>query len=73
MRRRPAFAKIGRDLGSKMFHPAAHGFIRHQDPALSQQILDFAEAQGEPDIKPDRQLDDLGSEAVATTADLGHD
>jgi len=73
MRRRPAFAKIGRDLGSKMVHPAAHGFIGHQDPGLSQQILHFAEAQGEPDIKPDRQLDDLGREAVAATADLGHD
>jgi hypothetical protein len=28
----PAFAKIGRDLGSKMVHPATHGLIGHQDP-----------------------------------------
>jgi hypothetical protein len=29
-------------------------------------------AQGEPDIKPDRLLDDFGREAVAAVADLGH-
>ena len=46
MRFRPAFAKIGSDLGSKMVHPAAHRLIGNQDPTLSQQILDVAEAQG---------------------------
>src|ERR1019366_1504206 len=55
-----------------MVHPAAHGLIGDQDPTLSQQILDVAEAQGEPDIKPDRLLDDFGREAVAAIADLGH-
>src|ERR1700730_14960094 len=72
MRLRPAFAKIGRDHGSKMVHPAAHRLIGNQDPTLSQQILDVAEAQGEPDIKPDRLLDDFGREAVAAIAELGH-
>src|ERR1039458_2059268 len=55
-----------------MVHPAAHGLIGHQDPTLSQQILDVTEAQGEPDIKPDRLLDDFGREAVAAIAALGH-
>jgi hypothetical protein len=68
----PSSAKIGRDRGSKMVHPAAHGLIGHQDPTLSQQILDVAEAQSEPDIKPDRLLDDFGREAVAAIADPGH-
>ena len=72
MRLRPAFAKIGCDLGSKMVHPAAHRLIGNHDSAFRQQILDVAEAQGEPDIKPDRLLDDLGREAVAAIADLGH-
>jgi hypothetical protein len=72
VRPRPAFAKIGSDLGSKMVHPAAHRLIGNQDATLSQQILDVAEAQGEPDIKPDRVLDDFGREAVAAIADLGH-
>jgi hypothetical protein len=69
---RPAFAKISRDLGSKMVHPAAHRLIGDHDPTLGQQILNVTETQGEPDIKPDRQLDNLGREAVATIADLGH-
>src|SRR5580692_3575944 len=55
-----------------MVHPASHGLIGHEDPTLSQQILDVAEAQGEPDIKPDHLLDDFGREAVAAIADLGH-
>jgi hypothetical protein len=59
---RPAFAKIGRDLESEMVYPAAHGLVGHHDAAFRQQILDVAEAQGEPDIKPDRLLDDFGRE-----------
>ena len=55
-----------------MVHPASHGLIGHQDLTLSKQILDVAEAQGEPDVKPDRLLDDFGREAVAAIADLGH-
>jgi hypothetical protein len=31
----------------------------HQDPTLSKQILDVAEAQREPNIEPDRVLDDF--------------
>ena len=58
--------------GSKMVHPAAHGLVGDQDAAFRQQILDVAEAQREPDIKPDRLLDDFGREAVAAIADLGH-
>src|SRR5208283_4257589 len=54
MRLRPAFAKIGRDLGSKMVHPAAYRLIGNHDSAFRQQILNVAEAQGEPAIKPDR-------------------
>ena len=43
-------------LDAGQVQPAAHGLIGHQDPTLSQQILDVAEAQDEPDIKPDRLL-----------------
>src|SRR5580692_9041725 len=72
VRVRPAFTQVSRDHGSKMVHPAAHALIGHQDPTLGKQILDVAETQGEPDIKPDRLLDDFGREAVAAIADLGH-
>src|SRR5271157_2816399 len=67
-----AFAQGRSDLRSKVVDPPAHGLIGHQDPTLGQQILDVAEAQGEPDIKPDRLLDDFGREAVAAIADLRH-
>jgi hypothetical protein len=69
---RPAFTQVSRDHGSKMVHPAANGLIGDHDPALGKQILDIPEAHGEPDIKPDRLLDDFGREAVAAIADLGH-
>jgi hypothetical protein len=48
-----------------MVHPAPHALIGHQDPALGKQIFDVAETQGEPDIKPDRLLDNFVREAVA--------
>ena len=72
MRLRPAFAKIGRYLGSKVVHPAAHRLIGNDDSAFRQQILNVTEAQSEPDIKPDRLLDNLGREAVAAIINLGH-
>ena len=72
VRLRPAFTQVSRDHGSKMVHPATHRLIGNHDSAFRQQILDVAEAQGEPDIKPDRLLDNLGRETVAAKADLGH-
>ena len=45
MRLRLAFAKIGRDLGSKMVHPAAYRLIGNHDSAFRQQILNVTEAQ----------------------------
>jgi hypothetical protein len=41
-------------------------------PALSQQVLDIAEAEGEPGIKPDGLLNDYGWEAISGVADLCH-
>ena len=57
-------------FGSKMVHPAADGLIGNQDPTLSQQILDVVEAQREPNIEPDRVLDDFGRKAIAAIADF---
>ena len=50
VRLRPAFAKIGRDLGSKMIDLSSHNFIRDHDPAFRQQIFNVSEAQSESDI-----------------------
>src|SRR5207245_518097 len=68
----PALSKIGRDLGPEVVGPATHGLVGHGDPAFGQQILDIAEAQGEPNIQPNRLLDDLRREAVAAVADFSH-
>ena len=40
------------------------------DPAFRQQIFDVAEAQREPNIEPDRVLDDFGRKAIAAIAIL---
>jgi hypothetical protein len=72
MRFRPAFAKIGSDLGSKMVHPASRICWLSVASWFPMRRCAVAEAQGEPDIKPDRVLDDFGREAVAAIADLGH-
>ena len=50
-----------------------HRFIGNHDPAFSQQVLDIAEAEGEPGIQPDGLLNDYGWEAISGVADLGHD
>jgi hypothetical protein len=68
-----SFAQIRRDLGSKVVYPATHGLIRYRDPALSQQIFDVPEAQGEPEIEPDCLLDDLQRKPVTALANLSHD
>ncbi len=49
------------------------GFRHTQRSAFSQQVLDIAEAEGEPGIEPDGLLDDHGWEAISSVADLGHD
>jgi hypothetical protein len=40
--------------------------------AFGKQVLDVAIAQCEPQVEPDRLLDDFGREPVAAIADLGH-
>src|SRR3984893_12713501 len=67
-----AFAQVRCDHRPEVVHPAPDGLIGDHDPAFRQQIFDVAEAQREPNIKPDRLLDDFGREAVAAIADLGH-
>jgi hypothetical protein len=42
--------------------------IPRYDTAFRQQIFDVAKAQGKPDVKPDRLLDDLGRKAIAGVA-----
>ena len=70
MRLRQAFAKIGRDHGSKMVHPAAHRLIGNQIPRSASKSS--TSRKGEPDIKPDRLLEDFGREPVPLVAYFLH-
>ena len=70
MRLRAALAQMRGDHRPEVVHPAAHGLVRDCDPALSEQIFDITKAECEPEIEPDRLLDDLWRKAVAATADF---
>jgi hypothetical protein len=71
-RLRAARAQLRCNHRSEMIHPTAHGFVGDRDPALGQQILDVAKAEGEPEIKPDRVVNDLSREPISRVADLPH-
>src|ERR1700719_418267 len=66
------FAQVRRDQGPEMIHPAPNGLVGDHDAAFRQQVFDVTEAQGEPEIEPDRLLDDLWRKAVAAIADFFH-
>src|SRR5271166_2308715 len=55
-----------------MVHPTPNGFVRHRHSAFRQQIFDVAQAEGEPEVKPYRLLNDLGRETIPAVADLVH-
>jgi hypothetical protein len=55
-----------------MIHPAPNGLVGDHDAAFRQQVFDVTETQCEPEIEPDRVLDDLWRKAVAAIADFLH-
>jgi len=57
-----AFAQVRRDHRSEVVHPAPDSFVGHRDTAFRQQIFNVANAQGKPDLNPDRLLDDFQRE-----------
>ena len=71
-RPRAPLAQPSRDRGTEFQHPAPHRFVGDVEPALGQQFLDIAVAQGEAEIEPDRVLDDLGWEAMTAVAERSH-
>jgi hypothetical protein len=52
----------------EMVYPAPNELVGDYNAALCQQVFDVAQAQGEPEVEPDRLLDDLGWETVAAVA-----
>ena len=51
-------SKPAGEPGPELQNPPPHGFIGNLQASLGQKLLDVAVAQGEPEIKPDRVLDD---------------
>src|SRR5271157_4132408 len=55
-----------------MVHPTPNRLVRHRHSAFRQQILDVAQAEREPEVKPYRLLNDLGRETIPAVAELVH-
>src|SRR5271169_2249924 len=72
MRLQATLSQLSRDHRSEMVHPTPNRLVRHRHSALRQQILDVTQAEGEPEVKPYRLLNDLGRESIPAVADLVH-
>jgi hypothetical protein len=72
VRLRAALAQAPSDHRPEVVHPAAHGLVRDRDPALSEQIFDVTKAECEPEIEPDRLVNDLRGEPILGVADFRH-
>ena len=66
----PALSQVRCDERPEMIHPASDRLIRDPNRALREQIFDVAQAQREPELEPNRLLNDLGREPVAGVADF---
>src|ERR1700722_19274277 len=72
MRFRTALAQMRGDHRPEVVHPAAHGLVRDRDPALRKQILDVTKAEREPEIEPNRLINDLWRGPISSVADFPH-
>src|SRR6202045_1720990 len=64
--------QLARDPGPEFQNPAPHRFIGNLQAALGEEFLNVAVAQCEPEIKPDRVLDDRRREAMSVVGELIH-
>ena len=55
-------------LGAELLAPLPNGFVRHDDAAFGQQILDIPEAQGVSVVQPYGVADDLRRKAMSKVA-----
>src|ERR1700686_1252594 len=60
------------DPGPELQNPAPHRLIGNLQAALGEEFLNVAIAQCEPEIKPDRVLDDRRREAMSAVRELIH-
>jgi hypothetical protein len=59
-------AKFSGEQRPELQDPSPHRFIGDIHPALGEQILDVAEAEGEAKVQPYRMPDDVRRELVAS-------
>ena len=57
-----------RVVGAERPAPLSHGFVRHDDSSLGQQILNIPEAQAVSVVNPDGVADDVGWKAMPKVA-----
>ena len=60
----PPTAKLPGEQRPELQHPTPDRFIGDIQPALGEQILDVAEAEGEAKVQPYRMPDDVRRELV---------
>src|SRR5215204_6564535 len=65
-------AEVAGESWPELQNPAPDCFIGDVEPALGQEFLHVAVAQGEPEIEPDRMSDDLGWEPMSGVGDGLH-
>src|SRR5271157_1388913 len=70
MRFGTALAQFRRYDRPEMIHPASDCFVRNCNSALREQIFDVTKAEREPEIEPDRLVNDLRREPIFGRADL---
>jgi hypothetical protein len=58
--------------GPELQNPPPHRLIGDIEPAFSEELFHVAVAQCEPQIKPDRVLDDRRREAMPSVGELIH-
>src|SRR5665213_2359282 len=72
MRYRSPAPEVSRDSRPEFQQPSPDGLVADLQPALCQQILDIAVAQGEAPVQPNRVPDHIWREAVAGVGDCLH-
>lgn len=53
-RRTSSPAQVGREQRAELVDPVSNGLAADLDATLGERFLDVADAQGEPEIQPDR-------------------
>src|SRR5450755_483651 len=72
MRYRSPAPEVSRDSRPEFQQPSPDGLVADLQPALCQQILEIAVAQGEAQVQPNRVPDHIWREAVAGVGDCLH-